>query len=62
MTEDEFKALQPGDMVRLRGHYRTVKTLHRWGGDVHMVEYNEGDNTKIGDPWLNKIQITHKGE
>ena len=52
MTEEVFKSLVAGDVVAYNGAVVTVKC---WLHPEYYVEYTNGTNTKITDPWLDKM-------
>ena len=55
MTKDVFKELRPGDKV----HYnRQWVTVDKWLEPEYMVQYTNGTNTKITDPWLAKMLVS----
>lgn len=54
MTEEVFKALKPGDRVAYRG---MVVTVDRWLEPDYMVQYTNGQNTKLSDPWLKDMRV-----
>ena len=58
MTEDKFKSLKPGDRVYYNGSWAIVD---KWLEPNYMVQYTNGTNTKLSDPWLNKMILVRKG-
>ena len=54
MTEKQFKNLKKGDRVR---YNRMVVEVRSWLEPEYMVEWTNGTNTKISDPWLSEIKI-----
>lgn len=54
MTGQEFKNLKPGDRIRYNGLTVTVSC---WLHEDYFVEYTNGQNTKITDPWLAKMVV-----
>jgi hypothetical protein len=54
MTKQEFKNLKAGDRVRL---YLKTVTVKCWLWEDYQVEYDNGQNTKISDPWLESIRL-----
>lgn len=54
MTKQQFKNLKKGDRV----YYNlAIVTVKRWLDYEYMVEYENGTNTKISDPWLEKMSV-----
>lgn len=54
MTNVDFTNLKPGDKVRYNGETVVVST---WLEKYRMVEYTNGTNTKLSDPWLSKMVV-----
>ncbi len=56
MNKETFKRLKPGDRVYYRKRWVTVE---KWLEPGYMIQYTNGQNTKIVDPWLGKMAVIH---
>jgi hypothetical protein len=57
MDINTFRKLKVGDRVSLRRQTRTVREVHKLNGNTYMIEYEEGDNSKIGDPQIKQLKL-----